>query len=129
MQQPWADKQRKEAAYLQRATGRKGSPVRYSCLHCQPFSEVWEEVDPGSTTSSRSGALHELPWVGPAFVVGAQTLLQDVTCIFFYTNIQIHLDILPLKEEIICSSVQGIAAVAVTSVPLCQWCSAKGSSL
>lgn len=73
--------------------------------------------------------LEKLVHIGPAFVVGAQTLLQDVTCIFFYTNIQIHLDILPLKEEIICSSVQGIAAVAVTSIPLCQWCSAKGSSL
>lgn len=107
------------------------SPEREPCLHCQLSNEVWEEVDPSSTSSSHSGVLqaHELPWVGPAFVVGAQTLLQDVTCIFFYTNIQINLDILPLKEEIICSSVQGIAAVAVTSVPLCQWCSAKGSSL
>ena len=38
-------------------------------LHCQPLSEVWEEVDPGSSPSSHSATLHapKLPWLGPAF--------------------------------------------------------------
>jgi len=48
------------------------------------FKEVWEGLDPGSTLSGHSGALHcmhapELPWVGPAFPLGAQSLLQAVT--------------------------------------------------
>ena len=51
MQQPWAQKQRKEAAYLQKASGRQGSPVRYPHLHCQPLNEGWEGVDPGSSPS------------------------------------------------------------------------------
>ena len=38
-------------------------------------------MDAGSTPSSHSGTLHtpELPWVGPAFPPGAQSLLQDMT--------------------------------------------------
>jgi len=50
-------------------SGMQGSPAKYLHLHHQPLNEVWEGVDPGSSPSSHSGALHaaELPWVGPAF--------------------------------------------------------------
>jgi len=43
-------------------------------------------VDPGSTPSGHSAALHgaELPWVGPAFPPSAQSLLQAVTQQFCY---------------------------------------------
>jgi len=43
-------------------------------------------VDPGSNPSSHSGTLHgpELPWVGPAFPPGAQSLVQAVTSHFHY---------------------------------------------
>ena len=60
---------RKTAAYLQKASGRQGSPVKYPYPHCQPLNEVWEGMDPGSTPSIHSGTLlaSELPWVGPAF--------------------------------------------------------------
>jgi len=59
----------------------QGSPARYPSLHCQPLNEVWEEVDPGSTPSGHSGALHapELPWAGPVFPPGAQSLIQAMT--------------------------------------------------
>jgi len=38
-------------------------------------------VDPGSSPSSHSGTLHtpELPWVGSAFLPGAQLLLGAMT--------------------------------------------------
>jgi len=63
------------------ALGRQGSPAGYPYLHCQSLNEVWEGVDPGSTPSSHSGALLaiECLWVGPAFLPGAQSLLQAVT--------------------------------------------------
>ena len=69
MQQPWAQKQRKEAAYLQKASSTQGSPAKHSCFHCQPLNEGWEGVDPGSSPSGHSAALHApvLPWLGPAF--------------------------------------------------------------
>ena len=69
MQQLQAQKQRKEAVYLQKASGMQGSPARHPHLHCQPFHEGWEGVDPGFTPSDHSGTLHtpELPWAGPAF--------------------------------------------------------------
>jgi len=53
---------------------------RCSYLHCQLLNEVWEGVAPGCTPSSHSGALlaPELPWVGPSFPPGAQSLLQAV---------------------------------------------------
>jgi len=51
MQLPWALKQRKETAYLQKASDAQGSPERCPCLHCQPLKEIWERVDPGSTPS------------------------------------------------------------------------------
>jgi len=56
------------------------SSKRYSHLHCQPLNEVGERVDPGSTPSNQSSALlaPELPWVGPAFPPGAQSLFQAV---------------------------------------------------
>jgi len=59
----------------------RGLQMRRSHLHCQPLNEVWEGADPGSSLSSHSGTLHapELPWVGPAFPPGAQSLLQAVT--------------------------------------------------
>jgi len=42
---------------------------------CLPLNEVWEEMDPGSCPSGRSGALHtpELPWFGLAFSPGTQS--------------------------------------------------------
>jgi len=45
------------------------SNKRCLCHHCQPLSEVWERVDPGSTPSSHSGTLlaPELSCVGPTF--------------------------------------------------------------
>ena len=45
------------------------------------------EEDPGFTPSGHSGALHaaELPWVGPAFLPGAQSLVQAMTQHFRYT--------------------------------------------
>jgi len=48
---------------------------------CQSLNEVWEGVDPGSTPSGHSGVLHapELPWIGPAFSPGTQSLLWAVT--------------------------------------------------
>ena len=58
-----------------------GSPAKHPHLHWQPLNEVWERVDPTSSPSGHSGALlaAELPWVGPAFSPGAQSLLQAVT--------------------------------------------------
>jgi len=66
----------------------RGSPAKYPCFHCQPLNEVWEGVNPGFTPSSHSAALHvpELPWVGPAFPPGAQSLVQAVTLHFCYTH-------------------------------------------
>jgi len=57
------------------------SPVGYSHLHCQPLNKGWEGVDPGFTPSSHSDSLlaPELPWLGPAFPPGAQSLLQAMT--------------------------------------------------
>ena len=77
-----------QTAYLWKALGRQGSPARYACLHCQPLNEVWDEVDPGSTPSSHSGALHvpELPWISPAFPPGAQSLVQAMTWHFLYSH-------------------------------------------
>jgi len=50
-------------------------------LHCQPLNEVWEGVNPGSIPFNHSGTLDapELPWAGPAFSPGAQSLLQALT--------------------------------------------------
>jgi len=71
----------KEPAHPWKASDTQGPPVRGPQLHCQPFNEVWEGVDPGSSPSSHSGTLHapELPWVGPTFPPGAQSLVQAVT--------------------------------------------------
>ena len=43
------------------------------------------EEDPGFTPSGHSGALHaaELPWVCPAFLLGAQSLVQAMTQHFY----------------------------------------------
>jgi len=59
----------------------QGSPVRCPHLYCQPLTEVWEGGDPGSTPSSHSQAMQapELPWFGPAFPPGAQSLVQGMT--------------------------------------------------
>ena len=56
------------------------SNKRYPHLHCQPFNEVWKGVDPGSTPSNHSSTLLalELPWVGPAFPPGAQSLFEEM---------------------------------------------------
>ena len=73
----------KQATYLQNTSAMQESPEKSPCLHCQPLNEVWEGVDPGSTPSGHSAALHtpELPWVGPAFSTGVPSLLQAMTCI------------------------------------------------
>ena len=58
------------------------SPARDTLTSpCQPLNEVWQGVDPGSTTSSHSAALltPELTWVGPAFPPGVPSLFQAVT--------------------------------------------------
>jgi len=67
---------RKESASVM-----QGPPAKYSSHHCQHLNKVWEEVDPGSTPSGHSDALHtpELLWVGPAFPPAAQSLLLAVT--------------------------------------------------
>jgi len=75
----------KKAAYLWKASGsvglRQSSPAGSPSLHCQPLKEIREGEDPGSTSSGHSGELHaaELPWVGPAFSPGVQSLIQAVT--------------------------------------------------
>jgi len=45
-----------------------------------PLNEVWKRVDPSSSPSGHSGALHacEFPWAGRAFPPGAQSLVQAV---------------------------------------------------
>jgi len=55
--------------------------MKHPYLHCQPLNEVWEGVEPGFTLSSHSGALlvPEFPWVGPAFLPGAQSPVQAMT--------------------------------------------------
>jgi len=47
----------------------QGSPTKCPYFHCQSLSEVWEGVDPDSSPSGHSAALHapELPQVDPAF--------------------------------------------------------------
>jgi len=87
IQKPHAQKQRKEAAYLQKASRTQGSPARYPHLHYQLLNEVWKEVDPGFIPSTHSATSHapELPWVGPAFPPGAQSQVQAVTQHFCYT--------------------------------------------
>jgi len=62
------------------------SPARNPPFHCQPLNEVWERVDPGSTPSGHSGTPHapELPWVGPTFAPGAQSLLQAMTAFLLW---------------------------------------------
>ena len=47
-------------------------------------------MDPGSTPSSYSGALHtrERPWVGPAFPPGAQSLVQAMTYHICYRGVE-----------------------------------------
>ena len=44
-------------------------------------------MEPGSTPSGHSGELHafELPWIGPAFLPGAQSLVQAMAEHFQYT--------------------------------------------
>ena len=46
-------------------------------------------MEPGSTPSGHSGTLHapELPWVGPVFPPGVQSLLQAVTSSDIYVYI------------------------------------------
>ena len=50
-------------------------------LHCQLLNEDWKGLDSGFTLPGQSGLLHapELPWVGPAFPPGAQSLVLAMT--------------------------------------------------
>lgn len=82
MQQLWEQKQRKKICLPSESLGKVGRDLqRYPCLHCQPLNGVWEGVNPGSTPSSPSGALHvpELPWVRPAYPPVAQSLVHALT--------------------------------------------------
>jgi len=67
-------KKRKETTYLQETSGTHRFPGKYPHLRCQLLNEVWEGVDPGSTPSCPSRALHtpEFPWVGPVFLPGGR---------------------------------------------------------
>ena len=78
----------KDATYIQKALGIQRSEEGYPPVSCQPLNEVWEGVNPDSTPSTHSGTLHtpELPWVGPAFLPGAQSLLQAMTQHFYYSG-------------------------------------------
>jgi len=80
------------SSYRHRNKGKKQLTFRRPQVHkdlqqntltspCQPLNEVWEGVEPGSTPSHHTGAFHspELPWVGPAFLPDAQSLVQTVT--------------------------------------------------
>lgn len=73
----YAQKQRKETTYLQKASGTQWSPAKSTNLPCQPLNELWETVAPGPTPSNHSVALHapELPCIGPAFPPGPQLLV------------------------------------------------------
>jgi len=61
----------KKAAYLPSADLKQAgiSSKRNLHFHCQLLNEGWEGVDPDSSPSGHSAALHapELPWLGPAF--------------------------------------------------------------
>jgi len=129
MQQPHTNtqKQRKEIAYLQKTSGRQGSPAKNPYLHCQPLNEVWEGVDPGSTPSAHSGTLHapELPCVGPAFPLGAQSLVQTVTYLAFllqWVNTCINLKSFKntnlLSWEKLCPSISGLKMKAVSYIKI-----------
>ena len=74
----------RKCAYLWKASSIQGSAERYPHLHYQPLNEVWEGVGPGSSPSGHSHTLHApvLPWAGPTFPPGAQSLLQAVTLAF-----------------------------------------------
>ena len=75
-------KEKKKKNLLAFGTPQVGRKLQQElCLYCQLINEVWEGVDPGSTPSGHSGALHApvLPWVGPAFPPGAQSLFQTMT--------------------------------------------------
>ena len=88
MQQPQIQR-KKSCLPLKDLKQTEISSKRCSHHHCQPLNEGWEGVDPGSTSSSHSGVLHApvLPWVGPAFPPGSQSLLQAVTQNFRYNII------------------------------------------
>lgn len=83
MQQLWTQekKKRKETAYAWKAPDTQGTLARYPHLHSQLLHEVWEGMDPGTTPSGHSGALHaaELPKLGPSFPPGTQSLFQAAT--------------------------------------------------
>jgi len=64
-----AEMKKENFSYLQKASGRHESPAITPQQGCQPLNEVWEGVDPGSSPSHHSDALHApvLSWAGPAF--------------------------------------------------------------
>jgi len=66
---------------MQGPPAKKPNNNKKLCFHCQPLNEVCKGLDPGSTPSIHSGALQapELPWIGPAFPPGAQSLFQAVS--------------------------------------------------
>jgi len=63
MQQLWAQKQKEKATW--KASGTQRTPARPPCLYCLPLNEDWEGVNPDSTPSGHSDALHtpDLPEV------------------------------------------------------------------
>jgi len=80
MQQPKIHKQSKKI-YLPLEGLRYAEISTKVLFYCQPLNEVWEGVDPGSTSSIHSGILHapELPCISPAFPPGAPVMVQAVT--------------------------------------------------
>ena len=77
MQQPHTNtqKQRKEIAYLQKTSGRQGSPEICPHLYCQPLNEVWEGVDSGSSPSGQSGAMHCMQLSSPGLALSSHQVL------------------------------------------------------
>ena len=65
--------------------GRQGQPRGAQVHAIQLSNRIGLQL--GSTPSDHLAALHaaELPWVGPAFLPGAQSLLQVMTQHFCYT--------------------------------------------
>jgi len=104
------------STYPWKASGTQGSPVRYPYLHYQPLNEVWEGVDPDSSPSSHSGALHCIamhyiactwaPLGWPCLAPGASSQLQALTqhfCYMYYCNLVLS-SVIIYREYITCTS-------------------------
>lgn len=81
MQQAWTQKQRNQNCLLSEGLWYIGILLEIPHLRCQPLKEVWEGMDSGSPPSHHSGTLNapDLLWGGPAYLPGAQTLVEAMT--------------------------------------------------